>query len=98
MSKDKLVIEYMLKPVTKLSLDFMYRFTAPFETIWQDGSVSAHPVPDEEYDNSSISAEEAIKDFGMKEFRKMVANDGGFLSQVKNGVELKECKIVQIDT
>jgi hypothetical protein len=88
---NKLVVEYVLKPVTTTSLDFMYRFKNPIPTVWTDGAITS-----DFSGTDKRNFEERLKDFAMEEYMKMVANDGGFLQMVIGGVELKECDIVRM--
>jgi hypothetical protein len=97
---DKLIAEFYVLPITKLSLDFMYRVVAPVELVWQsDGSVILMNSFDE---NGQVRPSlDLIKEFvskkwqeGLCEPRESVPEEVRWLYDLKE-VELHECEIVR---
>lgn len=67
---DTVVMEYFPLPVTRLTFDFLFRFKAPVETVWQTGSIS-HVftlVAD-------LNFIDRMEEFALLELRKMVVGD-----------------------
>lgn len=101
---DRLKMQYVVLPTIDLSMRFLYKFTLPIETVWQEGKLSFfRDFKKEDGQIVQFSSKESLEQFALREWNSLITENMRIAKtdipeaarwlQEMEGADLVECEI-----